>query len=211
MYAASSLYVCFLLILLQLISLQAKSTQPCPSLLKDTLQIVEDMNLLYIRQISKKLQVHIVDCDMENDDVCVILDVIITDIIKLHLVRICLLHACQFSLVLCFSKCQSYISKLHLCHYNCYPRQLINLIQLALPSNPFMHASLRHRKVGLEFVISSLSSNLKHHQCIILTSGANVSNDCKSTKGSKTCREISFSQKMLNIEIPAFLQRNVNV
>lgn len=79
-----------------------------------------------------------------------------------------------------------------------------------------MHASLRHRKVGLEFVISSLSSNLKHHQCNILTvmvvtSGANVSNDCKSTKGSKNCREISFSQKMLNIEIPAFLQRNVNV
>lgn len=117
----------------------------------------------------------------------------------------------SFHLFCAFSKCQSYISKLHLCHYNCYPRQLINLIQLALPSNPFMHASLRHRKVGLEFVISSLSSNLKHHQCIILTSGANVSNDCKSTKGSKTCREISFSQKMLNIEIPAFLQRNVNV
>ncbi|XP_005930608.1 rhotekin-2 isoform X2 [Haplochromis burtoni] len=35
---------------------EAKSMQPCPRLLKDTLQIVEDMNLLYIRQISKKLQ-----------------------------------------------------------------------------------------------------------------------------------------------------------
>lgn len=46
---------------------------------------------------------------------------------------------------------------------------------------------------------------------MVVTSGANVSNDCKSTKGSKNCREISFSQKMLNIEIPAFLQRNVNV
>ncbi|KAM9344639.1 rhotekin-2 [Symphorus nematophorus] len=33
-----------------------KSMKRCPSLLNDTLQIVEDMNLLYIRQISKKLQ-----------------------------------------------------------------------------------------------------------------------------------------------------------
>lgn len=76
--------------------------QRCPSLLSDTLQIVEDMNLLYIRQIPKKLQVHIVVCDMENDDVCFNLDVIISDIIKLHLVRISVLHACQFSLVLRF-------------------------------------------------------------------------------------------------------------
>lgn len=37
---------------------QAKSMKRCPSLLNDTQQIVEDMNLLYIRQISKKLQVH---------------------------------------------------------------------------------------------------------------------------------------------------------
>uniref|UniRef100_A0A3Q1F051 Rhotekin 2 n=1 Tax=Acanthochromis polyacanthus TaxID=80966 RepID=A0A3Q1F051_9TELE len=35
---------------------EAKSMKRCPSLLNDTLQIVEDMNLLYIRQISKKLQ-----------------------------------------------------------------------------------------------------------------------------------------------------------
>ncbi|KAM4607083.1 rhotekin-2 [Polymixia lowei] len=35
---------------------QARSMKRCPSLLNDTLQIVEDMNLLYIRQISKKLQ-----------------------------------------------------------------------------------------------------------------------------------------------------------
>ncbi|XP_059214783.1 rhotekin-2 [Centropristis striata] len=35
---------------------ETKSMKRCPSLLNDTLQIVEDMNLLYIRQISKKLQ-----------------------------------------------------------------------------------------------------------------------------------------------------------
>lgn len=39
----------------------------CPSLLNDTLQIVEDMNSLYIRQIYKKLQVHNVCGNMEND------------------------------------------------------------------------------------------------------------------------------------------------
>lgn len=52
-------------------SFQNKSMKRCPSLLNDTLQIVEDMNLLYIRQISKKLQVHIVVCNMENDHVCI--------------------------------------------------------------------------------------------------------------------------------------------
>ncbi|XP_038547918.1 rhotekin-2-like isoform X2 [Micropterus salmoides] len=35
---------------------ETKSMKRCPNLLNDTLQIVEDMNLLYIRQISKKLQ-----------------------------------------------------------------------------------------------------------------------------------------------------------
>nr|XP_043896835.1 rhotekin-2-like [Solea senegalensis] len=35
---------------------EAKSMKQCPSLLNDTFQIVEDMNLLYIRQISKTLQ-----------------------------------------------------------------------------------------------------------------------------------------------------------
>ncbi|KAM3862775.1 rhotekin-2 [Diretmus argenteus] len=35
---------------------EAKSMKRCPSLLNDTLQIVDDLNFLYIRQISKKLQ-----------------------------------------------------------------------------------------------------------------------------------------------------------
>lgn len=60
----------FALTPLKLMSFQAKSMKRCPSLLNDTLQIVEDMNLLYIRQISKKLQVHILVYNMENDDVC---------------------------------------------------------------------------------------------------------------------------------------------
>ena len=41
----------------------------CPSLLNDTVHIAEDLNLLYIRQISKKLQVHTMVYNMENDDV----------------------------------------------------------------------------------------------------------------------------------------------
>lgn len=56
---------------LKLMSFQAKSMKRCPSLLNNTRQIVEDMNLLYIRQISKKLQVHTLASSTENDDVCV--------------------------------------------------------------------------------------------------------------------------------------------
>lgn len=49
----------------ELISFQTKSMKRCPSLLSDTLQIVEDMKSLYIGQTSKKkLQIQVSVCYM---------------------------------------------------------------------------------------------------------------------------------------------------